>query len=169
VRILLIGVGTRRGDDAAGLLAAERLASLTWPPSVRVIACARSPLDLLDELAGADAAILIDATRSGRAPGAVHRVRGAELRPLRPASSHAIGVAEALALAATLGQVPERIELVGIEGERAEGERISPAVARGVEEACARVRTLAADMLDDDALRADRLDDDALVASRDPR
>ena len=64
-RPLVIGVGNAaRGDDAAGLLAARRLGGIELEGD---------PTALLDLFDGIDEAAVVDAVRSGAAPGTVHR------------------------------------------------------------------------------------------------
>ena len=149
MRIRVIGVGTRRGDDAAGLEAAGRLARGPLPPGVEVVTCERPAPDLVEALAGVDAAVVLDATRSGGPPGLVRRVALEEIRRAAALSSHGLGVGDALALAEALGHAPARLALLGIEAGDAEGEELSPAVRQGVEEAAARVRALLEEMLRD--------------------
>jgi hydrogenase maturation protease len=86
----------------------------------------------------ADVAVVIDAVSSGAEPGTVHRF-DATSAPL-PArlrgstSSHALGLAEAIELGRTLGRLPGRLIVYGIEGERFEaGTELTPAVAAAVE------------------------------------
>lgn len=135
MRVRVIGVGTRRGDDAAGLLAAERLAGSMLPRGVSVSLCERPGSDLVDALEGADAVVLVDATCSGRPPGTVRRLSADELAPDRGVSSHALGVAEALALAEALGRRPARVEVIGIEAGASRDGGPSPAVQGAVAEA----------------------------------
>jgi hydrogenase maturation protease len=111
----VIGIGTGRGDDAAGLAAAEALAVRKLPPGVSVHRCERPVPDLLDALEGAEAAILVDAARTGATPGSVMRLARGDLARALCASSHALGVADALRLAELLGRAPSRIEVVAIE------------------------------------------------------
>jgi hydrogenase maturation protease len=139
VRVRVIGVGTRRGDDAAGLAVAERLALGELPQGVQVVRCER-PLDLVERLRGADAVVLVDAVRSGAAPGTLHALRPDALARAASCSTHSLGVAEALALARALGRGPQRIEIVGIEAGPLQGEELSPAVAPAVERAAAWIR-----------------------------
>ena len=127
---VIIGVGNAaRGDDAAGLIAARRLGGLEHEGD---------PVALLDVWRGADVAVVIDAVSSGADPGTVHRF-DATSAPL-PArlrgstSSHALGLAEAIELGRTLGRLPGRLLVYGIEGERFEaGTELTPAVAAAVE------------------------------------
>jgi hydrogenase maturation protease len=143
----VVGIGTGRGDDGAGLAAAEALSRRALPPGVSVHRCERPVPDLLDALEGADAAILVDAARTGAAPGRVQRLARGELaRALRP-SSHALGVADALALAEALGRAPARIEVLGVELGDAGGPALTPAASAGVREAAETALALAAEML----------------------
>jgi hydrogenase maturation protease len=147
--VRVIGVGTRHGDDAAGLEAARRLAGEALPPGVEVASCACPGPGLVEALAGADAAVVLDAVLSGAAPGGVRRIAPEQLRRGPGPSSHGFGVAEALALAAALGRAPARVERVGIEAERvgaAPADGLSPAAERGVERAVALVRELLAEL-----------------------
>jgi hydrogenase maturation protease len=94
------------------------------------------PTALLDVWDGADALWLVDAVSSGSVPGTVHRVdAGTEPLPaaLFRASSHLVGLGEAVELARTLGRLPRRVVFYGIEGESFEaGDELTPAVAAAV-------------------------------------
>ncbi len=138
MRVRVIGLGTRFGDDASGLLVAEGLAESLAESGLEAVSCGR-PVDLLEALDGAEAAVLVDATRSGLEPGTVHEPAPEALCEARPVSSHGLGVAEALALARALGRLPERLAIVGIEAERTEGEELSAAVRASLLEARERV------------------------------
>ena len=155
MRIRVIGIGTDFGDDAAGLLVMRSLAEgAGLPVGVEAVAC-RRPVELLEVLDGIDAAVLVDATRSGRPPGTVHEPAADDLRGIRPVSSHGLGVREALAVARALGRAPERIAIVGIEGEATTGDAVSPSVRAALPEAAARVRSRCATWRDEES-RADR-------------
>ena len=132
VRVHVIGIGTARADDAAGLAVAELLASRPLPDGVVVMRCARPLPDLLDALDGADAAVLVDAARTGGAPGAIRRLAPDDLARLRSPSSHGLGVAQALALANALGRAPARVAVVAIEAEQMACDALSPAVAAAI-------------------------------------
>jgi hydrogenase maturation protease len=130
----VIGVGNDlRGDDAAGLEAVRRLRSL---PGVRVVEHHGEAVDLLDLWRDADAIVLVDTVRSGAPAGTIHRIDASDEAipsPLRRASSHTIGTAEAIELGRTLGELPERVVVYGIEGTRfAAGSEMSEEVCAGV-------------------------------------
>ena len=142
MRVRVIGVGTWQGDDAAGLAVAEQVSRQSLPAGVEAVACERGGPDMLDALSGAGAVVLVDATRSGRPPGAVHRPGLEDLRNRPGLSTHGFGVPEALDLAASLEALPERIEIVGIEAGALEGDALSAAVERAVPDAAVLVRRL---------------------------
>jgi hydrogenase maturation protease len=129
LRVHLIGVGTRHGDDAAGLAVAEALAARALPDGVAVHVCERPLPDLLDALEGAEAAVIVDASRTGAAPGSLQRLTRGELARTGSTSSHGLGVAQALALAQALGRAPARVELLAIEATGRRRATLSPAVA----------------------------------------
>lgn len=133
--IRVIGVGSPDGgDDAAGLLAARAVRQRVGP-EVDVVEAA-SPLRVVDLLEGADVAIVVDAVRTGgggRPRGTLVRAEadgaGALAADLRSClSSHGLGLAEALGLAAALGALP-RVVLHGVEvGTVETGASLSPEV-----------------------------------------
>lgn len=135
VRVRVIGCGNPgAGDDAIGLLAVG-LARRRLPPEVDVVVAGLS-LQVLDLLGGVDAVVIADAVRapSGeRQPGTLVRAVGdpdglpAELRGA--ISSHGLGLAEAVGLAATMGPLP-RVVFLGVEADDLTmGHGLSPAVA----------------------------------------
>ena len=133
-----------RGDDAVGPLVAERLRKA----GVALLDCNEEPTRLIDAWAGFELVVIVDAVRSGAAPGTVHRFEAGE-RPLPPelglASTHAFSVADALELARALGRAPARVVVLGIEGASFElGDPLTPAVEaavpRVVEQALAELR-----------------------------
>jgi hydrogenase maturation protease len=128
-----------RGDDAVGPLVAERLRAAGAP----LLDCDEEPTRLLDEWAGLDLLVVVDAVRTGAAPGTLHRVEAVEEalpRDLGLASTHAFGIADALELGRAVGRAPRRVVVHGIEGERFRmGEAPSPRVAAAVDELAAAV------------------------------
>ena len=134
--IVVIGVGNAfRGDDGAGLAAAERLAGLL-PRDITVVPCELEPSRLIDAWEGASAALIVDAVSSGAEPGTVRRFdAGTEPLPARVfrSSTHAFGVGEAIELARALGTLPEHVVVYGIEGAVfASGEGLTAPVATAV-------------------------------------
>ena len=110
-RVLVIGLGNPdRGDDAVGALVVRSLAG-RLPGDVTLRERSGDMLALLDDWAGYDAVICIDAAAPSGAPGRIHRLDPAVdtlERDFAFASSHAYGLAEAVALAGQLGLMPPR-------------------------------------------------------------
>jgi hydrogenase maturation protease len=136
---VVVGVGNAfRGDDGVGLVVAERLQGAV-PDGVEVVTCEQEASRVIDAIEGRDAAVLVDASSSGAAPGTIHRFdASAEPVPARSfrSSTHAFGVGEAIELARALGKLPGTVVVYGIEGEQfAAGEGLSPAVDAAVEPA----------------------------------
>jgi hydrogenase maturation protease len=146
MRVRVIGVGTPHGDDALGLAVVTRLAGAPLPAWVDLVACERPLPDLVDALEGVETVILVDALRPGRWPGRVHRLQREDLLQDRSLSTHGVGVAGALELAAVLGHVPRRLEIVAIETGTQRRGAASAASERGIEEAAALVQALAREL-----------------------
>jgi hydrogenase maturation protein HypF len=150
--IRIIGIGSPFGDDAVGLEIALVLAGAP-PPNCEVIAADRPGAALLDLLDSAEAAILIDAVRSGAPPGTIHQIDFDELDRAAAClvSSHDLGVATAIQLARKLGRGPSVGRIIGIEIAPAETAQLRglnsqtrEAIGRTVE----RVRSSAAEFDD---------------------
>jgi len=137
--MLIIGCGNRdRGDDAAGILAAERLRSRGIAAEIY----SGESSALLEAWAGAEEVILIDAVQTGSPAGTVHVWDSHQTRPFRTSSgsTHGFGIAEAIELARALGRLPAKLKIYGIEAETLEiGSRLSPEVDRGIDEVVRRV------------------------------
>ena len=134
------------GDDGAGLAAVpETPAAPRDEPGVEVVE-AGTPARLLDLLQDGTPVVVVDAVRSRGAyrPGEVVRV--SDLREgvpigLRSAlSSHGLGVAETVGVAAAVGVLP-RIAFVGVEAPRRRGRHAT--VASRVGRAACRVAAVA--------------------------
>ena len=132
-----------RGDDAAGPLVARRLREMGRGMEIDAREHSGDALSLICTWQEADEVVLVDAVVTGKRPGTVSMwdalAAGVAGRP-RVGSSHALGLAEAIALSRTLGGLPRRLTLYGIEARRFElGEPPSKAVLRGVERATRKV------------------------------
>jgi hydrogenase maturation protease len=132
--VRVVAVGSPHGDDQAGWQLIERLRQEEVPGLEA--ACVPEPLGLLDHLEGCEALVLVDACRSGAAPGTIVRLDWPDprLEACGSASTHGFGVARVLALAATLGRLPSRVVILGIEADACRpGAEISPAVTDALE------------------------------------
>ena len=140
----VVGIGNRwRSDDAVGLEVAGRLRGML-PSEVELFEREGEPTALIDAWDGADALWLVDAVSSGAEAGTVHRLDASEHElpaELFRASTHHVGLAEAVELARALGRLPARAIVYGIEGGSFEvGEELTPAVAAAVEPVAEAVR-----------------------------
>lgn len=133
-----------RGDDAAGLAVLSLLEG-TLDDDVVVLGCEGEPVALLDAWADCETAIVVDATRSGAEPGTVRRIPAHEARlpdELTRASTHVLGVGEAVELARALGKLPPRTIVYGIEGSSFDtGAPLTPEVAAAAEVVAAAIRS----------------------------
>lgn len=145
---LIIGVGNvYRGDDGAGIAAARLLRSQV-PPAIRVIEQSGEGTALAESWKGAERVILVDAVQSGAAPGTMRRfdVQKEEIpREIFQRSTHTFGVIEAIELARALQELPPRLVLYTIEGERFDyAGQLTDSVASGVRAAVNAIREFCA-------------------------
>jgi hydrogenase maturation protease len=142
--VRVIGAGRPdRGDDAAGALAVRALRA-RLPASVAVVECLGEMYSLIEAWEGAEAVIVIDAVASGAPPGTVYRLDAQRdpLPPDRPTSTHGFGLQAAIELARTLGLLPPRLVVYGIEGEDfGVGHTVSPRVHVAIDWVVALVAT----------------------------
>lgn len=118
-KILVLGIGNEYAhDDAVGLIVARGLQSLGRDDAA-VLEQSGEGAALMETWKGADSVIVIDAVRSGAAPGTLHRFDAID-KPL-PAepfrgSTHAFGLYEAAEVARSLNQLPRGLIVYGVEG-----------------------------------------------------
>ena len=122
------------GDDRLGLVVFKVLKCLRSMPSVKVISAPLASLDLLGAVRGADKVVVIDALKLGLPPGTVCRLNWKALSLLAPERhAHGIGVLEAIFIGyAIYNDMPKRLVLLGIEGERFTGEKLSESVKKAL-------------------------------------
>ncbi|HET9772594.1 MAG TPA: hydrogenase maturation protease [Acidimicrobiia bacterium] len=152
--ILVAGIGNIfQSDDGFGSEVARRLlAGPPLPDGVSVVDYGIRGVHLAYELLdGYDAAILVDATRQGDAPGTIYviepDVEGIEtesgLAEAGIVDAHGMDPASVLALLHSLGGHVDRLLVVGCEpADVEEGMGLSDNVAAAVDEACRVVRRL---------------------------
>lgn len=135
-KTLVLGIGNAwRGDDNAGLLAAQALRACDLPRVTVIDASVVDPA-LIAQWQGVDRLIVIDAVVSGATPGTVHCFDlSQESLPggLAFCSSHAFDLAALLNLARTLERLPPQVWVFGVEAHNfVYGQPISEAVMSGV-------------------------------------
>lgn len=141
--MLVLGLGNPdRGDDGIGVAVADALAR-RLPAGVVQTSRRGDMLSLIEDWAGYDALICIDAAAPMGEPGSIHRLdlQTDDLpRDVTFLSSHAIGLGEAIALARILDIAPREIVVYAIEGLCYEaGAPITPAVAAAITPVADRV------------------------------
>ena len=140
---LVIGLGSDlRGDDGVGLVIARRLHDQV-PLGIEVIEHLGDGLSLIPAWHGWESVIIVDAAKSGAAPGTIHRF-DALSAPLQTQLSittfHAFGLAEAIELAQQLDQLPESLVIYGIEGKSFDlGTNLSAEIEQALDLAVERI------------------------------
>lgn len=142
-KVLVVGMGNPdRGDDGIGALVARSIAG-RLPADVSIVVRSGDALSLIEDWAGFDALVCVDAAAPVDTPGRIHRIDLAsdELEhDVSLASSHAFGIAQAIELARTLGLAPRDIIVYAIEGVCFEGGApIAPEVLAAAADVAGRV------------------------------
>lgn len=126
---LIVGLGSYCGDDAAGWRVVSRLQA-KLPDGATALMLA-TPVELLDVMASVQRLIICDACQGQGPPGSLHRLEwpSDRLSALRTVTTHALGLAETLTLAASLSRLPTDVVLWAVEiAEAAATAPLSPAV-----------------------------------------
>lgn len=107
-------------DDAFGHRLYYLLQETLQNKDVRLCLLGVGGMAVVDELAGEELLIVVDAVQFGALPGSVHVLAWDQIpaTQMRPVSGHGIGVREALQVCRKLypEKMPEKIYLVGVEG-----------------------------------------------------
>ncbi len=157
-RILVAGIGNVfLGDDGFGVEVADRLQRCELPAGVDVADFGIRGMDLAYALAGYDVAIFVDATPRGDAPGTVSLIEAEMPEPGSGPEAHGMDPVRVLSLARSLGEVPDRVLVVGCEPKtRMTGEEedvvvaLSEPVRGAIEEAVKMVESLTRELAADD-------------------
>ncbi|HJV60995.1 MAG TPA: hydrogenase maturation protease [Albitalea sp.] len=133
-RVVILGIGnTILSDEGVGVHAAAALrASHALPEGVQVIDGGTAGMELLDDLAGLDLLLVLDAVKARREPGSVLCLRGAEVPVFfrSKLSPHQVSICDVLASLEFAGLAPRELVLVGMEPESLElGLELTPKVA----------------------------------------
>jgi len=142
-RTVIIGYGNPdRGDDGAGLLAAESLRGVA-PAHVEIHTSTGDATTLLEAWRDREKAILIDVFESGGVPGTVYRFEGPQALDMSAkchTSTHGLGLREAMRLGTQLGQMPRRMVVIGVEaGAMGFDRELTPEVREALPEIRRRV------------------------------
>lgn len=143
-RILVACIGSDlAADDGVGHAVYQRLMRVVLPEGVRVEFFGLGGLQLVEQLAGEQVLIVVDAVQLGVEPGRVHLLDLDDLSGDTGLGgiAHQMGLAEALQLGRRLTpqRMPHRVMLVGVQGrtfdrlDQALSPEVEAAVARAVE------------------------------------
>jgi hydrogenase maturation protease len=123
-RVLVVGLGNPdRGDDGIGAIVAHRLAG-RLPSDVAVVVRSGDMLSLIEDWAGFDALVCVDAAAPIGTPGRVHRIDLATTdlpQGISNTSSHGFGIADAIGLARSLHLALQDIIVYAVEGRCFDG------------------------------------------------
>lgn len=136
--VLVLGVGNvLMKDEALGVRAVEELERrFRFPEGVDLVDGGTSGIELLSYIRGRDHLIVIDAVKSGHAPGTVVRIEGQDVpaKFMTKISPHQLGISDVLATATISGNLPREMVLFGIEPKAIDlGLGLSDEVKRSLE------------------------------------
>lgn len=147
--VLVAGIGNVfLGDDGFGVEVAQRLLARPQPDGVRVVDFGIRGLDLAWALEGCGAAIFVDATPRGGAPGTVYVIEPDVAHVEAPLDAHTMTPERVLASLAADAR-PRTVRLVGCEPLSLEPDEdgLSEPVRAAVDEAVRVVESLARGLL----------------------
>jgi len=139
--IRVIGLGNAAaGEDGIGLMILERLERDKYR-GVDFLQLGQAGLTLLDLMADAETAMIVDAVQSGQHPGVIHRleiprdIERVSALSRSTTSTHAFGLGEAFTLGMALGILPSKVLVFGIEiSHVTPDQKISDSVLKAMEE-----------------------------------
>ncbi len=153
--VVVIGVGNPfRRDDGAGPAVVERL-RLAGLPGVDLAESDGEPGTLITLWERRRLAVVVDTVHTHHGPaGHVHHRLVARSPSRGGASSHAMDLGAAVALARELDRLPDRMVLLGIEAaDTGYGVGLTPAVAKAVDRVVEHIAAAAADPHDPEWFR----------------
>ena len=116
--VLVLGVGNiLLEDEGIGVHVVQALSKrYAMPADVEVIDGGTSGMDLLDSIANREHLIIVDAVRTGDAPGTVVRLGSDEVPAFfrSKISPHQLGLSDLLAALELMEQSPKALTLIGV-------------------------------------------------------
>ncbi|MEA9391294.1 HyaD/HybD family hydrogenase maturation endopeptidase [Acerihabitans sp. TG2] len=149
MNILVLGIGNLLlSDEGVGVRVVEGLErGYCLPSGVDTLDGGTSGMELMETMAKREHLIVVDAVRTGAAPGSVVLLHDNQVPALftQKISPHQLGLCDVLMALRLTDEFPNRLTLVGIEPESlAPGIGLSPTVNRAVATALEQVLTLLA-------------------------
>lgn len=119
MRVVILGAGNiLLSDEGLGVRAIEQLqVTYPLPAGVEIIDGGTCGMEMLEDLEGLDALIIVDAIRAARKPGTAIRLTG-EAVPVffkSKLSPHQIGLCDVLATLELLGRGPKYTAILGLQ------------------------------------------------------
>jgi len=143
MNVLIVGFGSYQADDQIGWLIVDQLQSLeTLPNNVSFLKIAGNAMVWLAQVEVETQLIFIDAVRSEKAIGFIHRLEFSTDLPLTLStfSSHGLGLVESLKLAQSLNLLNGSSLFYGVEiGRDKSFELISKDVIKSIPEVTAEI------------------------------
>ena len=149
-KILVAGIGNVFfGDGGFGPAVAIALRDRTWPTGVEIVDFGVRGIDLAHALTrGLDAVILVDAVARGGTPGTLYVIEPEPMRTSAARAPHKLDPTAVLQLAATFGDPPRYVRLVGCEpGQIPADDEISHGLSPQVEAAIGPAAKLVAQLV----------------------
>lgn len=142
-KIIVLGIGNPdRADDGVGVLIARRLSD-HLPADVELVVDSGNIVALVEDWAGCDALLCVDAANPMGQPGRIYRFEAADAALAESASltsSHGFGLTEAIALAHELHTLPETVVIYAVEGTCFDiGAPMTPQVAAAIDDVAERI------------------------------
>ncbi|MBI4928853.1 MAG: HyaD/HybD family hydrogenase maturation endopeptidase [Anaerolineae bacterium] len=117
--VLVLGLGNILfGDEGLGVHAVQQLSRVcTLPDGVRCLDGGTLGLDLLCYFTADVRILILDAVRTGGAPGSLIRLEGSQIPAAlsQKMSMHQLGLQDLMAASALRGMLPERVVLWGMQ------------------------------------------------------
>lgn len=137
-RIAVVGLsGTHHHDDNVGVEVARRLSN-RCPDELDIVELKGNALELENVMKDHDWVILVDSSYTGSEPGRIYRLDSHEYPGCADwfphFSTHTSWIFESVNLATSLGEMPSKLLLFGIEGkDYSEGDGLSPEVENSID------------------------------------
>lgn len=139
MRVVVLGIGNiLLSDEGVGVRVVERLEDVfRLPPEVEVIDGGTCGMEMLDQLEGLDALIVVDCVRHGQPPATPVLIKGEDVPVFfkTKLSPHQVSLSDVLASLEFIGRGPKYAAIVGIQpASMATDMALTPAVEARVPE-----------------------------------
>jgi hydrogenase maturation protease len=139
MRVVVLGIGNiLLSDEGIGVRVVERLEKdYNLPPEVEVIDGGTCGMEMLDQLEGLDALVVVDCVRHGKPPATPILMKGEDVPVFfrTKLSPHQVGLSDVLASLEFEDRAPKYTSIVGLQPASMEtGMELTPAVDARVPE-----------------------------------